>query len=135
MFCSCVDVSVRVALKHGKYECFLSEYTALPMMHLRDCINATVSLLNADNADLKQRTYNVSAFSLRPNDLATAIRTHIPSFEVTYKPDFRQQIADSWPSSIDDLNARRDWGWQEEYDMASLTEDMLREVGEYLKSH
>eukprot|EP01137_Pigoraptor_chileana_P020934 Opistho-2@83972 len=113
------------ALKKGNYSCFLSENTRLPMMYMPDCLKATVMMLEADPAVLKQRTYNVSAMSFTPAEIASSIRAHIPGLKMEYKPDFRQKIADSWPMSLDDSCARNDWGWGSEYDLNAMTADMI----------
>jgi nucleoside-diphosphate-sugar epimerase len=114
------------ALKDGKYECFLSEETALPMMYMDDAIRATVEIMQASSEQIKIRSsYNLSGISFTPAEIATEIKKHIPDFTISYKPDFRQKIADSWPASIDDSSAREDWNWKHEFDMASMTEEML----------
>merc|ERR1719499_296846 len=96
------------ALKKGSYECFLDENTALPMMYMDDCIKATVELIEAPESSLKRRTYNLTGMSFTPQQQAEAIKLFIPEFECTYKPDFRQDIANTWPQSIDDSEARKD---------------------------
>ena len=114
------------ALKTKHYECFLSENTRLPMMYMHDALKATIGLMNADAEKVKVRSsYNVAAMSFTPAELAAEIRKHIPDFQISYKPDVRQQYADSWPQSIDDSVARNDWGWKHEYDLPKMTEDML----------
>lgn len=114
------------ALKNCKYECFLSENTALPMMHMEDAIRATIELMHASSEQVKIRTsYNLSGLSFTPKEMALEIKKHLPSFEITYKPDFRQAIANSWPASIDDQESRKQWGWQEHYNLEKLTENML----------
>lgn len=114
------------ALEEGKYECFLSENTALPMMYMDDAIRATIELMQAEGDKLTIRTsYNLNALSFTPAELAAEIKKHLPEFEISYNPDFRQTIADSWPASIDDSIAQRDWGWKYEYDLAKMTEAML----------
>jgi len=114
------------ALDKGRYTCFLKEDTALPMMYMPDAIRATLELMESPADKIKVRTsYNVSAISFTPGQLADEIRKRIPAFKVDYKPDYRQAIADSWPGSIDDSSARRDWGWKEEYDLSRMTDDML----------
>jgi nucleoside-diphosphate-sugar epimerase len=114
------------ALKSGKYECFLSENTVLPMMHMEDAIRATIELMHAPDEKVKIRgSYNLSGISFSPKEIAMEIKKFIPSFSISYKPDFRQAIADSWPKSINDKEAREDWGWKEYYDLAKLTENML----------
>ena len=117
------------ALKNKKYECFLSENTSLPMMYMHDALKATIGLMNADADKIKVRSsYNVAAMSFTPAELATEIKKHIPAFKISYKPDVRQQYADSWPQSIDDSVARKDWGWKYEFDLAKMTEDMLHHI-------
>lgn len=113
------------ALKNGKYECFLSEDTVLPMMYMPDLIKATIGLLEAPDEKLTQRCYNLGAMSFTPKELAGSIVKHIPDFEISYTADFRQLIADTWPRVIDDSIARRDWDWSPDYDIDSMTTDML----------
>ncbi|MGB4206005.1 MAG: NAD-dependent epimerase/dehydratase family protein [Bacteroidales bacterium] len=117
------------AIEEGKYECFLQENTGLPMMFMPDAIKATISLMEAEAHKITVRSsYNIGGMSFTPHDVAQSIIKHIPDFEVTYKPDFRQAIANSWPTSIDDEVARNDWGLTYEYDLDSMTEVMLREI-------
>ncbi len=114
------------AIAHGKYECFLNENAELPMMYMPDAIKATLNLMHAPEDQIKVRTsYNIAGASFTPAILADAIRKHIPNFEITYNPDYRDSIAASWPSSIDDSMARADWGWQPDYNLERLVEDML----------
>lgn len=114
------------ALKTAKYECFLSENTALPMMHMEDAIRATIELMHAPFDNIQIRTsYNLSGLSFTPREIAKEIQKHIPAFEISYKPDFRQAIADTWPSSINDDEARKQWGWKEHYSLPLLVENML----------
>ena len=114
------------ALKKGTFECFLSENTRLPMMYMDDAINATIQIMQADAAKIKTRTsYNLSAISFTPKEIAAEIKKYVPEFTITYKPDFRQAIADSWPQIIDDSHARKDWGWQHDFDLASMTKDIV----------
>ncbi|MEI7498948.1 MAG: NAD-dependent epimerase/dehydratase family protein [Bacteroidota bacterium] len=121
------------AIKYKKYECFLGAESALPMMFMPDAIKATIALMESDSSNLSLRSgYNVAGICFTPQILADEIRKHIPGFEITYKPDFRQAIADSWPSSIDDSVAKKDWGLHYEYDLARMTEVMLTEVGRKL---
>lgn len=118
------------ALEEKKYECFLSEDTYLPMMYMPDAIRATIELMEAPASKIAVRTsYNVSGMSFSPKEIAAAIQKHIPEFTISYKPDYRQAIANSWPQSIDDTVARKDWGWKEEYDLAAMTGDMLENLG------
>lgn len=117
------------ALKNGTYECFLSENTALPMMYMPDAIKATLDIMQADASKIKIRSsYNLAGTSFSPKDIANEIRKHIPGFTITYKPDFRQKIADSWPQSIDDSKARSDWGWKQRFDLQKMTTDMLNNL-------
>jgi nucleoside-diphosphate-sugar epimerase len=114
------------ALKHGKYTSFLSENTYLPMMYMDDAIRGTIELMEAPAEKIKSRmAYNLSAMSFSPKEIAASIQKHIPSFEISYAPDFRQQIADGWPQSIDDTAAREDWGWKHNFDLDRMTADML----------
>lgn len=117
------------ALEDGKYECFLSEETALPMMYMDDAIRATIEIMQAPADSIKIRSsYNLSGISFTPKEIAAEIKKHIPDFAITYKPDFRQQIADSWPASIDDSSARKDWGWKHEFDLQEMTNVMLENL-------
>ncbi|TAE74099.1 MAG: NAD-dependent epimerase/dehydratase family protein [Bacteroidetes bacterium] len=114
------------AAEEKKYECFLTENTQLPMMYMPDAIRATLELMESPAENIKVRSaYNLSAISFSPKEVTKAIQTHIPNFKVSYKPDFRQAIADSWPMSIDSSVATRDWGWNFEYTLEKMTEDML----------
>eukprot|EP01138_Halocafeteria_seosinensis_P007509 gb/GECG01007675.1/.p1 GENE.gb/GECG01007675.1/~~gb/GECG01007675.1/.p1 ORF type:complete len:388 (+),score=42.17 gb/GECG01007675.1/:1-1164(+) len=122
------------ALRKQRYTSFLRSDTALPMMYMPDCIRGTAEFLLCDDAKLNQRTYNLQALSFTPGDVAESIRKFIPEFEIDYKPDFRQAIADSWPNALDDTNARRDWHWQHEYDLDKMTEDMLQAIRPRVKS-
>jgi nucleoside-diphosphate-sugar epimerase len=118
------------ALDEKKYECFLREDTYLPMMYMPDAIRATIELMEAPKENISVRTsYNLSSMSFSPREISAEIKTHIPDFTISYKPDYRQAIADSWPKSIDDSLARRDWGWKEEYDLKTMTKDMLENLG------
>lgn len=117
------------ARKNKKYECFLSENTALPMMYMPDAIRATIELMEAPAEKVKIRSsYNLSGMSFTPKEIAAEIQKHIPDFTISYKSDFRQQIADSWPQSIDDERARMDWGWKNQYDLTAMVEDMLKNI-------
>ena len=114
------------AIKNEPYECFLKEDTYLPMMYMPDAIRATIELMEADADKLSVRTsYNVSGMSFSPKEITEAIQKEVPGFTTTYKPDYRQAIADSWPQSIDDSVARADWNWKEEFDLPAMTKDML----------
>ncbi|CAA0162606.1 NAD-dependent epimerase/dehydratase. Putative L-threonine 3-dehydrogenase [Tenacibaculum maritimum] len=114
------------ALRKGTYECFLSKDTRLPMMYMDDAINATIKIMQADKNDIKLRTsYNLSAISFTPEEIAREIQAYVPNFNITYAPDFRQAIADSWPQVIDDSSAREDWGWRHQFDLPSMTKDII----------
>ena len=114
------------ALKHNRYTCFLNPDTALPMMHMEDAIRATRMLMEAPAEHIRIRSsYNVSAMSFTPEALAQEIQDLLPGFKINYSPDFRQAIADSWPASIDDSEARNDWGWKPKFDLHGLCQDML----------
>lgn len=119
------------AVKYGKYTCFVKEDTRLPMMYMPDCLKATVDLMQADFAKLKHHSdFNVGAMSFSVAEMAENIRKYMPGFEIEYKPDFRQAIADSWPDSVDDTAARNEWGWKPAYDLDAMTQDMLKVIGE-----
>lgn len=114
------------ALEEKHYNCFLEKDTYLPMMYMPDAIRATIELMEAPSEHVRERTsYNLSAISFSPEEIAAEIKKHIPDFSITYAPDYRQSIANSWPQSIDDSVARQDWGWKHEYDLAAMTKDML----------
>lgn len=117
------------ALQNKPYSCFLKNDTALPMMYMDDAVKATIDLMEASPASLSVRTsYNVTALSFTPEQLASEIKKFIPSFQIKYEPDFHQDIADSWPRSIDDSQARHDWGWQPAFDLPKMTEDMMKNL-------
>lgn len=117
------------ALSEKAYTCFLKEDTELPMMFMDDAIKATLQLMETDAENVKVRSsYNLSAMNFTPSQMAESIQNHIPDFKVSYEPDFRQAIADSWPSSIDDQEARRDWGWKAEFDLEKTTKEMLENL-------
>jgi nucleoside-diphosphate-sugar epimerase len=123
-----VDIFYK-AVQNGEYTCFVKEDTSLPMMYMPDCIKATIELAEADFSKLSHHgDFNVGALSFTAGELAAEIRKHIPGFRVSYEPDFRQAIADSWPSSIDDRAAREEWGWQPAWDLPSMTADMLERL-------
>jgi nucleoside-diphosphate-sugar epimerase len=123
-----VDIYYK-AIADKNYECFLSSETKMPMMYMEDAIAATIKIMQADADKIKIRSsYNLAAMSFTPTEIATEIKTHIPEFEITYKPDFRQKIANSWPASIDDSAARTDWDWQHKFDLKSMTTDMLLQL-------
>jgi nucleoside-diphosphate-sugar epimerase len=108
------------------YKCFLAEDTYLPMMYMPDAIRATIELMEADAVKINVRTsYNLSGMSFSPKEITAAIEKEVPGFSSTYTPDYRQAIANSWPQSIDDSVAKKDWGWQPEYDLQAMTSDML----------
>ena len=114
------------ALKKNSYDCFLAEDTTLPMMYMPDAIDATIKLMESDSTKISVRSsYNVSGVSFSPSDLAAEIAKHVQGFECTYTPDERQQLAKSWPRSIDDSVAREEWGWQPSFDLKHMTSDML----------
>ena len=114
------------ALTTGHYECFLAEDTRLPMMYMNDAIKATVDLMQASSDNLTVRYgYNLASMSFTPAEIAAEIKKHIPGFTISYKPDFRQEIAKSWSESIDDSIARADWNWKPSFDLASMIQDML----------
>jgi nucleoside-diphosphate-sugar epimerase len=122
------------ALKTGSYSCFLAENTELPMMYMPDAIKATIDIMQAEASKISIRSaYNLSGFSFSPKELADEIRKHLPGLSITYKPDFRQAIADSWPQSIDDSRARLDWGWKPEYNLTRMCSDMLLNLGKQKK--
>lgn len=117
------------ALQTGKYECFLSEDTYLPMMYMEDAIRATVELMEAPAENITIRSsYNLGGISFSPKEIAAEIKAIIPEFEITYVPDFRQKIADSWPSSIEDQKAQDDWNWQLEYDLTKMSADIINNL-------
>lgn len=123
-----VDIYYK-AVSDNKYTCFLTENTELPMMYMDDAIRATVGIMQAKKEDIKIRSsYNLSAMSFTPKEIATSIASVQTGFEISYEPDFRQEIADSWPSSIDDSEARKDWGWNHEYDLERMTKVMLENL-------
>lgn len=117
------------ALEHKKYQCFLRKGTYLPMMYMPDAIRATIELMEAPADKISIRTsYNISGMSFSPEEIGASIQQLMPEFTITYQPDYRQAIADSWPESIDDRVATGDWGWKPEYDLSRMTEDMLKNL-------
>jgi len=123
-----VDIYYK-ALKHKKYISFLNAKTTLPMMYMDDAINATIGIMEAPKKSIKIRSsYNLSAMSFNPKEIAECIKKQIPDFEISYKTDFRQEIADSWPQSIDDTNAREDWGWEHKVSLEEMTSIMLENL-------
>ena len=122
------------AIKNKKYTCFLREDTRLPMMYMPDCLKATFDLMEADFSKLKHHSdFNVTAMSFSAGELAAEIKKQIPEFSCDYKPDFRQAIADSWPQSLDDSAARKEWGWKPDYDLKKMVKDMLSVLGNRFK--
>ena len=114
------------ALKHGEYQCFLSEETTLPMMFIDDAIRATLSVMEAPKENINVRSsYNLAGLSFNPKEITESIKKHIPNFEISYKPDFRQEIADSWPQSINDEVAQKDWNWKNNISLEEMTSIML----------
>ncbi|MBD0295141.1 MAG: NAD-dependent epimerase/dehydratase family protein [Flavisolibacter sp.] len=117
------------AIEEKKYTCYLNKDMQLPMMYMPDAIRAAIELMEAPKENITVRTsYNIAAISFSPAEIASEIKKHIPEFEVTYAPDYRQTIAESWPQSIDDSVARNDWGWQHEYDLDAIAADMLHNL-------
>lgn len=117
------------ALSDKKYECFLSSETKMPMMYMDDAIDATIRIMQATTEQIKIRSsYNLAAMSFTPIEIAAEIKKHIPEFSITYNPDFRQKIADSWPASIDDSEAQKDWNWHHEFNLETMTIDMLEHL-------
>ena len=117
------------AIKNKKYTCFVKKDTVLPMMYMPDCIKGTMDLMEADISKLKHHCdFNMASMSFSAGELAEEIKKHIPEFKCDFKPDFRQEIADSWPQSIDDNAARKEWGWKPSYNLSSMTKDMLEKL-------
>ena len=128
-----VDIYHR-ALKHGHYRSFLNKGTILPMMYMDDAIRATISIMDAPKEHIKVRSsYNLAGVSYAPEDVADSIQKVMPNFEISYEPDFRQAIADSWPDTIDDSVARKDWGWEHKFDLDAITKIMLDNLEEQYK--
>jgi len=123
------------AIKHGRYTCFLEENSSIDMIYMPDVLEGALNLMEADQGKLKHRNaFNVSAITVTPEKLAAEIGKHIPGFEIDYDIDpVRQAIADSWPNSLDDSAARREWSWEPQYDLAAMTKDMLKVLGDRLK--
>ena len=114
------------AIQKKSYHCFLSKDTRLPMMYMEDAVEATIQLMQTDSENVKNRTgYNLTAMSFTPEEIASEIKKHIPEFKISYQPDARQQIANSWPETIDDAEARKDWNWKHTYDLSSMTEEII----------
>ena len=123
------------AVDKGKYTCFVREDTKLPMMYMPDAIDGTIQLAEADFSKLVHHCdFNHAAMSFDVGELANAIRKYLPDFEISYKPDYRQEIADSWPNSIDDSAARQEWGWKPAWDLDGMTRDMLEHLQERKKA-
>ena len=124
------------AVKHRRYTCFLEANTVLPMIYMPDVISGTIRLAEADVSSLRHHAdFNIAGFSIAPKDLAEEIKKFIPDFEITYAPDHRQSLAESWPQSIDDSAAREEWGWQPRYDLHTMASDMLTKLaGRYQQS-
>ena len=120
------------AIKNKHYTCFLKEDTILPMMYMPDCTKCMIDLLETDVSRLKRHVYNITGFSFSAGQLATEIKKHIPEFTIEYNPDFRQEIADSWPKSIDDSFAREEWGWDPAYNLETMTKDMIEKLSKRL---
>jgi nucleoside-diphosphate-sugar epimerase len=121
------------AIKNNRYTCFVREDTVLPMMYMPDCIKATMDLMEADPIRIKRHdSYNLAGMSFSAGELAAEIRKYIPEFKCEYRPDFRQTIADSWPMSVDDSVARKEWGWKPRYDLAAMTKDMMEKLSKRL---
>jgi nucleoside-diphosphate-sugar epimerase len=116
------------AIREKRYTSFVKESTILPMMYIKDCVKCMIDLLEADPTKLNHRVYNVTSMSFSIGELATEIKKHIPEFTVSYQPDFRQEIADSWPKTIDDSPARKDWGWNPMYDLSTMTLEMIEKL-------
>ena len=117
------------AIKNKSYECFLEKDTFLPMMYMQDAINATLKIMNADANKVQIRSsYNISGISFSPEEISNEIKKHITNFSISYSADFRQKIADSWPNSIDDSIAKKDWGWETQYDLSKMTSEMIHNL-------
>lgn len=129
-----VDIFFK-ALTEKKYECFLKPDTFLPMMYMSDAVKATIDLMEAPAEKIKIRSsYNISAMSFCPKDIAKAIQAHLSDFTISYAPDFRQAIADSWPKSIDDSSAKKDWDWKPEFDLSKMTAEILKNLPALLEA-
>ncbi len=122
------------AIRKGCYECFLTGETALPMLFMPDAIQATIQLMEAERSKLSiHSAYNLGGMSITPDQVYREIRKEIPEFAISYKPDFRQAIADTWPQSVDDSLANKDWGFKQNYDLEKMTGIMLKEIRNKLK--
>jgi len=126
------DYSIEIfhkAITDNEYECYIAEDTELPMMFMDDAVNAAINIMNTDKASIRIRSsYNLAAISFTPKQIAESIKKLILEFEITYKPDFRQKIATSWPQSIDDSKARQDWNWNHDFDLEDITKEMLKQL-------
>ena len=128
-----VDIYYK-AVNKEPFTCFLQEDTALPMMYMEDAVQATLQLMAAPASNIQIRTsYNLSGMSFSPEEIAESIRSYYPEFSITYAPDFRQKIADSWPSSINDDSARNDWGWKASFGLAEMTAEIITKLPQHLK--
>ena len=124
------------AIKNNRYACFLTENTELPMMFMEDAIKATMDIMEAEENSIKIRSsYNLAGISFTPKDISESIKRYLKDFSISYNPDFRQKIADSWPKSIDDSHARQDWNWQHKFSLNGITKEMLTQLGENYKSN
>lgn len=120
------------AITDGKFTSFLSENSELPMMYMDDAIKATIGIMQAPAEQVKIRSaYNLAAMSFTPKQIGEEIKKHYPNFELSYEPDFRQKIADSWPASIDDTSAREDWGWKNDFNIENMTVEMFKNLNEH----
>jgi nucleoside-diphosphate-sugar epimerase len=130
-----VDIYHKAA-KDETFICFLGKDSRLPMMYMTDAVKATIDLMNASGKNLNVRTsYNITAMSFTPEEITTSIRQYMPEFKISYEPDYRQKIADSWPDSIDDSVAKKDWGWRPEFDLNKMTKDILENLPAYLSEN
>jgi nucleoside-diphosphate-sugar epimerase len=129
-----VDLYVH-AVTGRPYSCYISENTPLPFMYMPDAIKAILDVFNADSEKLRTRIYNVNVMSLTPGEIINSINKHIPAFSCSFKPDYRQKIAESWPQSIDDSSAREDWGWSPAFNLDEMTKDMITKLREKENRH
>lgn len=117
------------AVQKQPFTCFLEEHTRLPMIYMDDAIDATLQIMNAPASDIHVRTsYNLAGCDFTPGEISNCIKKYIPDFKIIYAPDYRQQIAESWPQKVDDESARRDWGWAPEYDLEGIVNDMIKQL-------
>jgi len=117
------------ALQNKTYTCFLNEGEVLPMMYMEDAVRATIELMAAPSERITKRgSYNLSGVSFTPRDIIAEVRRHVPEFNVEFRPDFRQAIAEGWPNSIDDSAAQKDWGWKPHFDLSDIVADMLKNL-------